>query len=102
MTDNKQVEQIADYQLNNGKKESAPIIATAKPPQWVMVDGRLGEAPEKIEDCFEVDFDGYYFMQISKIEGVWKVTNAVDGYGNNAKELFTNSKITFLTESSNP
>jgi hypothetical protein len=68
-------------------------------PQWVKVDDMFTQLPETLSDQFDVDFYGNYLMQISKVDGVWKVTNAINGWGSNVAKDFKNSKVTFLAAS---
>jgi len=43
-----------------------------------------------------------YQLQLSKVDGVWRVTNGVDGWGKNCRDEFKDAKVTPLYESLPP
>jgi predicted RNase H-like nuclease (RuvC/YqgF family) len=86
----KALQEVADLGLKNLSQQ----------PQWVRVDGMIAEIPENMGDQFNADFSGSVMLEISKIDGMWKVTNAMNGWGNNVMgELYSTATVTFLTES---
>lgn len=49
-----------------------------------------------------VEFGGSYQLQISKVDNEWKVTNGVNGYGNNCRKEFEDATVIPLYESPAP
>ncbi|TDD77118.1 hypothetical protein [Flavobacterium caseinilyticum] len=47
----------------------------------------------------DIDFNGQYLIQIKKEDDsdLWKVTNAMNGYGHNCFEEFKKSEVSFLS-----
>lgn len=49
------------------------------------------------KDVFDVDFGGVLKIQITKKSQSFKITNAMNGYGQNCKKEFENEKIIFIS-----
>ena len=56
---------------------------------------------EELSDCFDVVFDyDSIMLQISKIDNGYKVTNAVNGWGNNCFKEYENAVVKIYVEQS--
>jgi hypothetical protein len=64
---------------------------------WVEVEGLpITKAPENIGECFQLDFGGV-LLEISKVNGKWMVTNGVDGWGNNVRDVYRDAEVKLST-----
>jgi hypothetical protein len=72
-----------------------------KQRKWIHVDGLIKEITD-VEDInhFNVDFDGECMMEITKIDGVPKVTNAMNGYGINCLKFLEDKEVIISVEQS--
>ena len=69
----------------------------------VIVNDMIGLITGVDEDGDAVaEFGGSYQLQISKQGEVWRVTNGVNGYGNNCRDEFKDATVTPLYETPAP
>jgi hypothetical protein len=53
---------------------------------------------EHLQEVFTVEFGGSYQLQISRIDGILKVTNGVDGWGKYCGDEFKDAEVKILCE----
>lgn len=61
----------------------------------ISIDGMLSTIPKLdfSSNEFDVDFSGEYMIRIERVGSVFKIINAMNGWGNNFKEQFINSPV---------
>jgi hypothetical protein len=83
-------------------KQNLPAAtpATGQGMKWVKIDELITKIPDDadLQEPFVVDSGGSYQIEISKIEGKYVVTNAINGWGNNCRDDFANSEVLILTQ----
>jgi hypothetical protein len=72
--------------------------------RYIHINGMVNELlPENnLQEPFIFEWNGHYQLEISNIDGVLKVTNGVDGYGNNCRLEFENTEVEILYKSAPP
>ena len=50
------------------------------------------------ENEFDIDFEGHYKVRVSNDNGIFRVSEAMNGYGDNCFGAWQDKKVTFLTE----
>ncbi len=53
---------------------------------------------EMTGQVFDIDFGGHLKVQITKTENGFKVTNAMNGYGQNCKKEYENKEVHFYEQ----
>jgi len=65
----------------------------------VLIDTNVVRIIKDVLDqnnSLDIDFNGSYMIQIQKENDIWKVTNAMNGYGENCFEQFKNEKVIII------
>lgn len=62
---------------------------------FVRVKDMISRISE-LSECFDVDFGGSYKLQIIKEKGEYRVSNAMNGWGENCYDEFANEPVTIL------
>lgn len=99
-------ELISKYKTQStGQESSTPVSgvewANISGKRYLLVDDEMYYSmliDQYMDGDFEADaMNGGYRILISKKESAYFVSNAMDGGGNNQKELFANSKVILLS-----
>lgn len=90
-----------DITMDNTQKVEAMGEKPEDEDRWICVNDMVTRIPEGycLTEPFTVEFGGDYQLQIAPIDGKYKVTNGVNGYGNNCKDEFKNAEVKILCES---
>lgn len=88
--------------MNNNS--NTPDRAKEGTEYYILVRDMINELPKgfDFQEPFIFEWQGAYQLEISKVDGVLKVTNGVNGYGNNCQDEFRDVEVKLLISSSTP